>query len=286
MTNTNSIQVKWPTPGGKITTDGGLIYTIGNIISDVGGFGILYEGYDTFGNSVAIKILRPAKRKFQDVRMQWEKEVSILDKVRHPHVIFIHDAFICDNLFYIVFERAWGNLFDLIKQVGPMHEATVREIARQLLFALYYVHRDGIVHRDLTVYNILFFKNGQSGQGLYKISDFGISEEFTNSWNSTNPIAHRHFKPPELLKFKYTSLQSDLYHLGIVLYYCLTGQFPYDISLPQTDIDSAILKGVPRQRAEQINTPFGKFISILLRRRDEYRFKTELEAWRYLQTKT
>lgn len=286
MTNNNPIQVKWPTPGGKITTDGGLIYTIGNLLSDAGGFGILYEGYDTFGNPVAIKILRPANRNFKEVQKQWEKEVSILDKVRHPNVIFIHDAFLCDNLFYIIIERAWGNLFDLIKQLGPLQEATVREIARQLLFALYYIHREGIGHRDLTVYNILFLQNGPNGQGIFKISDFGISEEFTNSWNSPNPIAHRLFRPPELVKFKYTSLQSDLYHLGIVLYYCLTGQFPYDITLPQKEIDSAILSGVPRQSAERIRTSFGNFISILLRRRDDYRFKTELEAWAYLQNKT
>lgn len=285
MATNSPIQIKWPKPGDTITTQSGMEYTIGTLLNNTGGFGLLYDGFDTFGNPVAIKIFKPAKRKFVDVQKQWESETDILDLVRHPNVVFIHDSFICDNLFYIVFERASGNLDNLVKQVGPLQELTVREIARQLLFALHYVHNENILHKDLTVYNILYFQHGASGQGLYKISDFGISEEFTDRWTSTNPIAHRLFKPPELVKFKYTTLQSDLYHLGLVLYFCLTGQFPYDINLPQGEIDRAILSGVPRIKAEQLGTPFGQFISILLRRREEYRFKTEIEAWRDLQTR-
>ena len=280
----NHFQTKWPNPGDTISINDGMEYTIGTLLNDTGGFGLLYEGFDTFGNSLAIKIFRPAKRLYKDVQKQWESESQILDLVRHPNVVFIHDSFICDNLFYIVFERAWGNLNSLIKQFGSINELTTREIARQLLFGLHYVHKEKILHKDLTVYNILVFQNGSTGQGLYKISDFGISEEFTDQWSSTNPIAHRLFRPPELIKSNYTTFQSDLYHLGLVLYFCITGEFPYDLSLPQNEIDNAILKGVPRMKAEQIGTNFGDFISILLRRREEYRFKTAIEAWNYLQT--
>lgn len=279
MQEDNQIQVKWPTPGYRIRTERGLEYTIGALINNSGGFGLLYEGYDTFDNQVALKIFKPANRKYEDVRRQWENETKILDKVRHPNVVFIHDAFICDNLFYIVFERAWGNLFSLVQQIGPFQELAVSEIARQLLFALHYIHGSRILHKDLTIFNILCFRNFVTGQGIYKISDFGISEEFIDKWNSNNQTAHRSFKPPELLKHKYTTFQSDLYHLGIVLYFCLTGQFPYDISANQDEIDNAILDGIPRIRAEQIGTKFGQFISVLLRRREEYRYINEIQAW-------
>jgi eukaryotic-like serine/threonine-protein kinase len=283
MSSSNPIKVKWPNPGDVITTQGGIEYIIGNLINNTGTFGLLYEGQDSFGNPVAIKILKPAKRKFIDVQKQWKSETDILDLVRHPNVVFIHGAFICDNLFYIVFERAWGNLFELISQVGPLHELEVREIARQLLFALYYIHNDQILHKDLTIYNILYFDPVNSGHGLYKVSDFGISEEFVDRSSSTNHVVHRLFKPPELIKFKYTTFQSDLYHLGLVLYYTLTGEFPYDIKLPQIELEESILSGIPRKKAEQLSTPFGDFISILLRRRQEFRFKTEIEAWNYLK---
>lgn len=277
------MQIKWPIPGEIITTESGMEYTIGASIDQSGNFGLLYEGSDIFENPVAIKVFKPANRKFEEVQKQWQNETAILNRVRHPNVVFIHDAFICDNLFYIVFERAWGNLFNLIQQIGRLNELTVKEIARQLLFSLHYIHKENILHKDLTVYNILFFQSVQKGPAFYKISDFGISEEFTDLWGSTSQIAHQSFKPPELIKSGYTTLQSDLYHLGLILYFCLTARFPYDISLSQDQIDKAILEGTPRIMAERLGTSFGKFISILLRRREEYRFKTEVEAWRHLQ---
>ena len=98
MATNNPIQIKWPNAGDNIKTIGGLDYTIGTLLSDSGGFGLLYEGFDTFGNHVAIKIFKPANRKYKDVQKQWESETLILDKVIHPNVVFIHDASICDNL--------------------------------------------------------------------------------------------------------------------------------------------------------------------------------------------
>lgn len=283
MKRPTKIKIDWPNPGDTFTTETGMEYTIGGQISTNSGFGLLYKGYDKFENSTAIKILKPANRKFSEVRKQWEKETKILERVRHPNVIAIYDAFICGNLFYIVFERAGGDISHLIQQFGPQDETIVREIARQLLFALYYVHREEILHKDLTIYNVLFFLS--TDKAVYKISDFGISEDFVNPLEdiSTNPIAHRLFKPPELVSYGYTSRQSDLYHLGLILLYCLTGQFSYDINMPQANIDKAIRTGVPRKMAESFGTPFGQFISILLRRRDRYRFKNALEAWDYLK---
>ena len=279
----NETKTIWPKVGNNIITDDGLEYTIGPLLSKGGSFGILFEGYDVFNNEVAIKIFKPAKRKFSDVRRQWERETDILERVKHQNVVFIHDAFICDNLFYIVFERAWGNLFDLVQKVGPLAEPAVKEIARQILFALSYIHRKGILHKDLTVYNILYFPHGKQGKGFYKVSDFGISQEFTESWNHENKVAHRLFKPPELVKYGYTTMQSDLYHLGLVLYFCLKGEFPYKINLPQNVIDKAIMDGVPRKKAEQLNAELGDFISVLLRRRESYRYQNEIDAWQDLR---
>jgi serine/threonine-protein kinase len=282
MTFTNQIKGEFPNPGDVIETGRGVDYSIGRLITQ-GGFGLLYEGQDNFGNSLAIKIFKPDHRKFEEVQRQWESETSILDKVRHQNVVHIYDAFICDNLFYIVFERAWGNLYDLTKHYGSQRESVVKNIAFQLLSALDYIHGANILHKDLTVYNILYFPNGNTGPRVYKISDFGISEELRGRFYSTNQIAHPKFKAPELVKFQYTSFQSDLYHLGIALYFCHTGDFPYDINLPSNEIERAILHGIPRVRAEQLRTQFGHFISILLRRREEYRFQTAQEAWEYLR---
>jgi len=154
-----------------------------------------------------------------------------------------------------------------------------------LLFGLHFIHTQGVLQRDLTIYNVLVFEGPQSRGPILKISDFGISEAFTQPWQklSVSQTAHPLFKPPELLNFGYTTAQSDLYHLGLILLYCLTSDLPVNSSMTDQQIAQTIKDGIPRQRAESIKTPIGGFVSVLLRRRQEYRFKTVLDAWEHLK---
>ncbi len=284
---TEEIKVIWPTPGNTITTKSGMIYTIGQPINS-GGYALVFEGLDFFGNSIALKVFKPANRPFVEVKKQWDNETQLFKKLRHPNVVAIYDAFICDNLFYIVLERAWGNLCNWIQNVKSIPEATVREIARQLLFALYFIHKEGVIQRDITIYNTLVFEGPKSRGAIFKISDFGISKEFINPWEQricNSYIAHPCFIPPELLlpQYGYTNEQSDLYHLGLVLLYSLAGELPFDEKIGAEERKKMILDGVPRKEAEKIKTPLGSFISILLRRHHEYRFKNALDAWNALK---
>lgn len=284
---TKEIKIIWPIPGNTITTQSDMIYTIGQPINS-GGYALVFEGLDFFGNPIALKISKPANRPFNEVQKQWDKETQLFKKLRHPNIVAIYDAFVCDNLFYIVLERAWGNLCDWIQAVKPIHEVTVREIARQLLFALYFIHKEGVIQRDITIYNTLVFEWPESRGAIFKISDFGISKEFIDPWEPricTSYIAHPCFIPPELLlpQYGYTNEQSDLYHLGFVLLYSLTGMLPFDEKMDAEQRNKMILDGIPRKEAEKIETPLGDFIAVLLRRHHEYRFKTAIEAWNALK---
>jgi serine/threonine-protein kinase len=280
------LQIKWPTPGNVITTKAGMQYTIGNQFAQ-GGFALVFEGLDVFGNAVALKVYKPANRPFDQVRAQWEQECRLFEKLRHPNVVAIYDAFICDNLFYIVLERAWGRLCDYVDQFKPLPETLIREIARQLLFAVNYIHAHGVLHRDITIYNAFVFEGPASKGPVFKISDFGISKEFIDPWQDKichTHIAHPCFIPPELIDPKgYSTERSDLYHLGLILLYALTGSLPFDETMPKDQIAKLIQDGVPRRQAEALGTPIGQFIAVLLRRRDEYRYKNALEAWNALR---
>lgn len=280
-------KVIWPTLGDVIKTPSGMVYTIGNPI-DSGGYALVFEGLDIFKNPVAIKIFKPAERPFEEVQAQWENEAQLFKKLRHPNVVAIYDAFICDNLFYIVLERAWGNLYDWIQAVKLINEFQVREIARQLLFAIYFIHKEHVIHGDITIHNTLVFEGPKGRGAIFKISDFGISKEFLDLWerlSCSSWTANQLFTPPEFLSSEYgsPSEQSDLYHLGLVLLYSLTGRLPFDETMDTEQRNQMIIDGVPRQEAEKIGTPLGEFIAILLRRHREYRFKTALEAWDVLK---
>lgn len=280
-------KIEWPTTGSVITTHNGMEYTIGQHISS-GSYALVFEGIDSFGNAIALKVYKPAKRRFELVKEQWKKECRIFEIARHPNVVAIYDYFICANLCYIVLERAWGDLYRWVEQYKPLNELNVKEIARQLLFGIHFIHKRGILQRDITIYNVLVFEGPRSIGSIFKISDFGISKDLFEPWQSQinmAQVAHPHFIPPELLlpQYGYSTEQTDLYHLGLILLYALTGKFPFTENMNDNEIKTSILNGVPRQKAEKINTPFGDFISVLLRRRKEYRFKTAIETWDYLK---
>lgn len=278
------INIRWPVPGVTITTGAGLVYTIGQSI-DQGGFALVFEGVDEFWNNVVLKVFKPAGRQFAEVRTQWAREQEIFRRLRHSNVVTIHDAFVCENLFYLALERAWGNLAAFVSQFGPLPEPVVREMARQLLFGLHFIHQNGIVHKDLTIQNVLVFEGPQSRGPIFKISDFGISSDYLSSWGNTPALDNQIYLLPEVLDvgFGNSSVRSDLYHLGLVLLFALQGTLPLNATMTQTDIDDAVRNAVPRLQAEQLGTGFGDFVAILLRRHADYRFPSALEAWRALQ---
>jgi eukaryotic-like serine/threonine-protein kinase len=278
------IPVAWPAPGAEITTARGLWYRVGQPINS-GEYALVYDATDILGTPVALKVFQPAPRPFQEVESQWRLEIRVFEKLRHPNVVSIYDAFVCGNLFYIVLERAWGSLADYIGQITSMDDSWVRELARQLLNGICHIHLHGVIHRDLSIANILVHEP-QNGWPTFKISDFGISKEFIDPWQAkicTTRTAHPWFAPPELIQHGYTNEISDLYHLGLILLFALTGHLPFDRSMTQQQIEKTIVDGVPRQLAESVGTPLGNFISVLLRRRLQYRFQSALEALNYLQ---
>lgn len=287
----NPIPISWPFKDQIITAPNGISYKIGNRINE-GAYAQVYEGVDDFFNPVAIKIFKPANRPFGDVEKQWKAESDLFIKLRHPNVVAIYNSFIFGNLFYIILERAWGNIFDWINSIQKngtiVTEETVVEIARQLLFAIDFFHKENVLHRDLTVYNTLVFEGPINRGATFKISDFGISKHFIEPWQphiSRTTIAHPSFIPPELLlpEYGYTTEQSDLYHLGLILLYALTNNLIIDERMDPSSIKKMILDGHPRMIAETINSPVGNFIAVLLRRHQEYRFKTALDAWKILR---
>jgi len=277
-------QFRWPTPGLAITADDGQVYTIGSPL-DQGGFALVFEGVDEFWNNVVLKILKPG-RPFEEVQATWAREQDLFRRLRHANVVAIHDALVRENLFYLVLERAQGTLESFVSQFGPLPEPTVRELARQLLFALHFIHRNQVIHKDVTIQDVLVFEGPHSRGPVFKISDFGISTDNLAPWGAAPLANNPTFLLPEVLDigFGMSSVRSDLYHLGLVLLFALQGSLPLNAAMSREDIDYAVRNAIPRQQAEGLQTAFGNFVAVLLRRHAEYRFPSALEAWRGLQS--
>ena len=134
--------------------------------------GIVRSSNSTVSPVYAIKRV-PKESLDQDDVLTIFDEVAILQQLEHKGIIRLYDFFEEDDFFYLVMEKLkGGELFDRINEKGCYKEIEARDVCRNILDALVYMHGKGIVHRDLKPENLLLVKKGNDV--LVKIADFGM----------------------------------------------------------------------------------------------------------------
>src|SRR4029079_17013526 len=126
----------FPVPGTTLTSTRGT-YVVGALIGD-GQYGSVYECIGPFDQRYALKMLRPANKSYQAVKDEWAQELRRLEQFRHPNIVYIHDAFENNYLFYLALERCDTSLRALIGR--PFSDLLLVELCRQLLMTLQYLH--------------------------------------------------------------------------------------------------------------------------------------------------
>lgn len=249
---------------------------------DEGGFGKVWSGVSSMGLPVAIKIIKPGSSFLKDWS-SWVNEQNIcLACLSHAHIITTFDQFCSpQNELVIIMEKAECSLERFVSTDKPFDPLSICIIGTQICSALHHIHSLGVVHRDVTLKNILWFP-----PNTFKLSDFGISKKgVTPEELAKTFIGHRTFIPPELLIAGYSTHQSDIYQLGLVLLTLLTGSYPIPIDATPEQTRQSIVEGIPRQIAEALISMHGKLaeiMSIMLRRRDIFRYKTAMDVWHEL----
>src|SRR5256885_9481532 len=120
------------------------------------------------------------------------------------------------------------SLKELIVSRGPAPVPVAIEYARQILAALRFAHRNGIVHRDIKPHNALV-----DGEGRVKVTDFGIARAGTSQMTETGSIVGTaQYLSPEQARGTSVDQRSDIYSLGVVLYELLTGKTPFEGDTP------------------------------------------------------
>jgi eukaryotic-like serine/threonine-protein kinase len=267
------IPVQFPQIGAVLVSARGT-YSVQGIIGG-GEFGAVYQCVGPFDQVYAVKMIRPANRPYAEVHAEWVTEVQRLLSLRHPNVVYIHDAFEQGNLFYLALERCDHPLSAMLGT--PMQEGLVLELARQLLAAVQFLHDNDVLHDDLHPGNVLIAH--AADRPVVKISDFGISQHLRGAASIRPNVVHHAIMPPEILATGYTSKQSDVYQVGLLLYWMLTGQPAIDVGLPYQELVQQVGDGAPRRRAEALGTPLGALIAKTLRRREAYRYSSAREVW-------
>ncbi|MDG1014037.1 MAG: serine/threonine-protein kinase [Flavobacteriaceae bacterium] len=217
-------------------------YKITKLLGE-GGMASVYEAeHELLGTKVAIKVLNPILSTNAQIKERFLNEAKLMASLDHPNITKVIDFDEQPGQLSIVMEYLNGeDLNDVIKNNGALAEKDIINYFSQTLSALNYAHEKGIVHRDIKPSNIFVLPNGH-----IKILDFGIAKLFGQGSEMTQTgtqIGTPIYMSPEQVKAdKSIDHRSDIYSLGVTLYYALKGKPPYDTNTKsQFDIFNKIV---------------------------------------------
>lgn len=209
------------TKGQKINDRYEIIKTIGE-----GGMANVYLAEDTIlERKVAIKVLRGDLSNDEKFIRRFKREALSVSNLSHPNIVEVYDVGEEDGNYYIVMEYIEGKtLKQLLQKRGALTLTEVIDIMSQLTDGLAHAHEAYIIHRDIKPQNIMIEDNGR-----IKITDFGIAMALNSTQlTQTNSVMGSvHYLPPEQANGKGSTVKSDIYSLGILMYELLTGSVPF-----------------------------------------------------------
>ena len=218
-------------PVGKVL---GGTYQVTRIIGE-GGMGMVYEAsHVRIQRRFAIKVLNIKLAESNEALTRFEREAMIGSRLGHDHIIQVVDFnHTSEGYPYIVMELLEGHdLGQAIKNDGRFSLVRAASIIRHVCLALTAAHGEGVIHRDLKPENI-FLTTRQGGGELAKVMDFGISKVLTADSTLTSHAAVMGtpwYMAPEQAegRIKEIDHRSDIFSVGLIFYYILSGQMPFD----------------------------------------------------------
>lgn len=205
----------------------------------VGGMASVFLAEDrSLDREVALKMMHPHLVHRADAIQRFSFEAKAIAALSHDNIIRIFDYGENHNRPFLVMEFVDGmNLQQLLDSYGALPNLITIGIARQIICGLICAHKKGIIHRDIKPANILLNK-----KGIIRITDFGIAS-LSNAKSLTcsgSFIGSPYFISPEQATNKTVTGACDIFSLGVLLYFCLSGELPFTGNTPHSIINAII----------------------------------------------
>jgi len=193
-----------------------------------GGMADVYRGFDTkFERDVAVKVF---KREDEELLRRFIREARLMASLHNSHLVPVFDTGVDDvdgvPYYYIVMPFMDGGTLRSRIRRGPLPLAAACRYLREIADALDYIHRKGIIHRDIKASNVLLDADGNC-----YLADFGIARndsDITQLTSTGNVLGTVDYIAPELFEPNYKAdARSDFYSLGVLLYEMVTGRLPF-----------------------------------------------------------
>src|SRR5579859_6897374 len=243
---------------------------------DTGGMGEVYLAHQrsAFGRPVAIKIIRSDLVHDMTARARFLREAEVSAHLKHEHILPLFEFGEDQGRLFLVTPYIEGGTLARYLQSGPLSLAEIHLLFVPLVQAVAYIHRRGVIHRDLKPTNILL--DEQDGQLYVRLIDFGIasvqgsaaSPPLTTAGNELGTIA---YMAPERLS-GVAAPSNDIYSLGIILYQMLTGHIPVgedasDLPQPLEYVVRLCIANRPEERfatADEVLNNFERAYRVLM----------------------
>nr|XP_058926890.1 serine/threonine-protein kinase MARK2-like [Kogia breviceps] len=213
------------------------------------------------GTQVAVKVIKKRHRNFSTFQKLLLREVHSMKALNHPNIVRLLGVTDTEEAMFLIMEYlSGGDMFDYLTTHGRMPEAQARGLFQQLVSALQHCHQRGVVHRDLKPPNLLF-----DGNMNLKLTDFGFSNICDTSGTLDTICGTLPYTAPELLLGQsYSGPAVDVWSLGVVLYFMVTGSRPF-VGKDVQELREQILTGqypIPTYLSLEVRSLLRKMIAL------------------------
>ena len=201
-------------------------YRIDELVGS-GGFAWVYKAYDPeLDIPCALKILKPQYGGDPKFESRFRREASTAAKLRHPNIVTIFAVGNEDGAVYFAMDFLPGGLADKLDVMGTIPESMLVRTGIDVASALAFAHREGIIHRDIKIDNIMYDDHGNA-----VVADFGIAKAVSGYVGETGTdmvVGTPQYFSPEQARALPLDGRADIYSLGVTLFKAATGQLPFN----------------------------------------------------------